>query len=297
MEPTLRSLCPKAMTDYLEFMVGVDTANQLRSYYERDQRSKKWWHRDFYVLLETSPVNAWICFNDLFRLGKLKDYTEPMSLLDFKFSVAIGHLTLWLNYPFRESKVACFDRLSRWMDEGVISVGSHDCIFFYSGPSYQYPDLAPLPVDRIREHNPFTVTGLDFTGPIPVHNKGEKVTAYILLFTCGVIGAIHLEVVDALIAGSFIKALRRFTGHHPIPRLIYSDNSSTFVNASSILVKFFKHPQSQEELGAKRIIWKFIPKAALWYGGCWEQLISLTKTALHKMVGRTILSYINSRLS
>jgi hypothetical protein len=88
----LEKLCPKAMADYSKFMGGIDTAIQLRSYYERDRRSKKWWHRLFFALLETSLVNAWICFNDLLRLGKLKDYTEPMSLLDFKCSVAIGHL-------------------------------------------------------------------------------------------------------------------------------------------------------------------------------------------------------------
>jgi hypothetical protein len=61
-----------------------------------------------YALLETSLVNARICFNDLVKLGKMKDYTEPMSLIDFKRSVTIGHLTLGLNYPFRESKVARF---------------------------------------------------------------------------------------------------------------------------------------------------------------------------------------------
>jgi hypothetical protein len=74
------------VADYSKFMGGVDTANQLRSYYERDRRSKKWWDRLFLALLETSLVNAWICFNDLLRLEKLKDYTEPMSVLDFKRS-------------------------------------------------------------------------------------------------------------------------------------------------------------------------------------------------------------------
>jgi hypothetical protein len=46
--------CPKAFADYGKYMGGVDTANQLRSYYERDRRSKKWWHRLFYFLLETT---------------------------------------------------------------------------------------------------------------------------------------------------------------------------------------------------------------------------------------------------
>jgi hypothetical protein len=61
--------CPRAMADYSNFMGGADTANQLRSYYERDRRSKKWGHRLFYALLGTSLVNTWICFNDLVKLG------------------------------------------------------------------------------------------------------------------------------------------------------------------------------------------------------------------------------------
>ena len=43
----------------------VDPVNQLRSYYERDRKSKKWWHRLFYSLMETCLVNSWICFCDL----------------------------------------------------------------------------------------------------------------------------------------------------------------------------------------------------------------------------------------
>ena len=93
-------------------------------------------------------------------------------------------------------------------------------------------------------------------------------------------------------AGSFINALRRFTGHHPIPRIIYSDNGSTFVNAASILIKLFDRPEVQQELASMRIIWRFIPKGAPWYGGWWKRLISLTKSALRKMFGRTLLSFV-----
>jgi hypothetical protein len=59
--------CPKAIDDYVNNMGGVDTANQLRSYYERDRKAKKWWHRLLYSLLETCLVNSWICFNDMVR--------------------------------------------------------------------------------------------------------------------------------------------------------------------------------------------------------------------------------------
>jgi hypothetical protein len=57
--------CPKAIADYGMFMGGVDRANQYASYYERDRRSKKWWHRIFYSLLEMTLVNSWICYNEL----------------------------------------------------------------------------------------------------------------------------------------------------------------------------------------------------------------------------------------
>ncbi|XP_046632893.1 uncharacterized protein LOC124312397 [Daphnia pulicaria] len=160
-----------------------------------------------------------------------------------------------------------------------------------SGPSYRYPYPASLPADSVQENYPFAITGVDYTGAIQVTSKGERISVYILLFTCGVTRAIHLEVVKDMTAGSFSNALKRFTGHHPIPRLIYSDNASTFVNASNYLLELFNHRKVQEELAAMRILWKFIPKAAPWYGGWWERLIALTKTALRKMVGRTILSF------
>lgn len=116
-----------------------------------------------------------------------------------------------------------------------------------SGPSYQYP--APLSsADRIQEQRKksFSIRSIIFLRCDPRH---------------------YLEFVEDLTAGSFINALRRFTGHYPLPCLIYSDNASTFVNASSLLLKLFNHPKVQEELAAMRIILIFIPKAALWYGG------------------------------
>jgi hypothetical protein len=56
--------CPKAIGDYVDNMGGVDTA-MLRSYYERDRKEKKWWHRLFYSLMETCMVNSWITYCDL----------------------------------------------------------------------------------------------------------------------------------------------------------------------------------------------------------------------------------------
>ena len=139
------------------------------------------------------------------------------------------------------------------------------------GPAYKLPDPAPLPADRIRESYPFEVTGIDYTGTIPVRVKEGEDSVYILLFTCGVTRAIHLEVVENMTSGAFIDAIRRFTSRRSIPRVIYSDNASTFVSASNILTQFFKQPEVAMELANLRITWKFIPKRAPWYGGWWER--------------------------
>ena len=44
---------------------------------------------------------------------------------------------------------------------------------------------APLPGDRVQRAAPFSVTGIDYAGPL--FCKGSKNRFYILLFTCGVI--------------------------------------------------------------------------------------------------------------
>ena len=55
---------------------------------------------------------------------------------------------------------------------------------------------APLPKDRIKESQPFLVTGVDFAGPLYVTPKNNKL--YIVLFTCAVTPAVHLELVTDL---------------------------------------------------------------------------------------------------
>jgi hypothetical protein len=86
--------CPKAIADYGKFMGGVDRANQYASYYERNRRSKKWWHRIFYSLLEMTLVKSWICFNDLMDNV---DKDDDLTILDFKRSVTMGLLAKGLN--------------------------------------------------------------------------------------------------------------------------------------------------------------------------------------------------------
>jgi hypothetical protein len=133
--------------------------------------------------------------------------------------------------------------------------------------------------------------GIDYTGAIQIKGStNEKQVAYIILMTCGVTRAIHLEVVEDMTTAELIEALRRFSGHHPWPSIIYSDNATTFQSAANLLNKIFQDPALKNYLTDRQTIWKFITKRAPWHGGFWERLIGLTKTALRKMTGRTKLS-------
>ncbi len=95
-----KKTCPKAFAGYGKYMGGVDTANQMRSYYERDRRSKKWWHRLFYSLLETTLVNSWMYYKDLVKrnMANGDDKGNPHELLPFKRSVTMSLLASVQNF-------------------------------------------------------------------------------------------------------------------------------------------------------------------------------------------------------
>lgn len=59
-------------------------------------------------------------------------------------------------------------------------------------------------------------------------NATRKV--YIVLFTCAVTRAVHIEEVEDLSRESFLKAIRRFCG-----RILLSDSATYFVAASEYL--------------------------------------------------------------
>ncbi|GFY40423.1 uncharacterized protein TNIN_71421 [Trichonephila inaurata madagascariensis] len=69
---------------------------------------------------------------------------------------------------------------------------------------------SPIPSDCINQTPAFSVCGLDFAGPLYVNNFGELQKSYIVLFTCGVTRALHLEMVSDMTTNSFLLAFRRF---------------------------------------------------------------------------------------
>ena len=87
------------------------------------------------------------------------------------------------------------------------------------GTPFKHPESPPLPSFRVKEKNPFEVTGVDFTGALyikeTIDTDDNKV--YICLFTCAVTRNIHLELVRDLSAESFINCFRRFCSRKSLP--------------------------------------------------------------------------------
>ncbi|XP_070541625.1 uncharacterized protein [Ptychodera flava] len=162
-----------------------------------------------------------------------------------------------------------------------------------AGKSYRMQITPPLQSYRVSDTPPFTVTGIDFTGALHVisptrnsdaRNSEDKV--YICLFTCASTRAVHLEVVTDLSTKTFLNAFRRFSAGHSLPSKIVSDNASTYMSAADEIRKIVESRQVQRHMINNRVEWLFIPKRAPWFGGFWERLIGLTKTAIKKVLGR-----------
>ena len=144
---------------------------------------------------------------------------------------------------------------------------------------------------RVQDSTPFAVTGVDFTGALHIRGKTGSEKAYICLFTCASTRAVHLEVVPDLSEESFIQAFRRFTSRKSLPRIMMSDNGTTFTAAANTLHNLMRSATLQDVLHNQGTECRFIPKRAPWFGGWWERLIGLTKTTIKKVLGRSFVSY------
>lgn len=59
--------CPNPIKDNNKYMGGVDHADRLRALYNVDRKSKKWWLRIFWGLLDITFVNAYVIYCQMFE--------------------------------------------------------------------------------------------------------------------------------------------------------------------------------------------------------------------------------------
>ena len=65
--------------DYNKHMGYVDKADMMKSFYALDRKSKKWWHRIFFHLLDVTVPNSFIIYRQVTK--------EKINLKSFKLSV------------------------------------------------------------------------------------------------------------------------------------------------------------------------------------------------------------------
>ena len=164
------------------------------------------------------------------------------------------------------------------------------CLKIYGKP-YSKPAFPDLPHCRVNEARPFQVTGVDYTGALQVKTVTGIHKAYIVVFTCAVTRAAHLEVVESLLETEFIDAFIRFCSRRSFPQIIYSDNATTFVGASKSLKDIANSNKVKFYMNDRRIEWRFITPRAPWQGGIWERLVGLTKSALKRVLGKSMVSF------
>lgn len=89
--------CPTLVKDYNANMGFVDKMDMLKSIYEIDRKSKKWWHRIFWYFVDVSLINSFIIFKDRSKTCSLK-------LKSFRLAVVNGLIGAMPDMPKRGRK-------------------------------------------------------------------------------------------------------------------------------------------------------------------------------------------------
>lgn len=82
---------PFAVKEYNAFMGGVDLADMLIELYRTDHKSKRWYMRIFYWMMDVSIVNGWLLYKCHCAQLSIK---RRLSLLAFRMQIAqtLAHL-------------------------------------------------------------------------------------------------------------------------------------------------------------------------------------------------------------
>ena len=162
---------------------------------------------------------------------------------------------------------------------------------------FQAMALAKLPpgllsTDCTEGSTPFEVIGIDFAGPIKYRIRAKtEGKAYLALYACSLTRGLFLEVLPNLATSEFLRSLKRLIARRGRPKKIYSDNGKTFVGAEKWLKQVMRDEKTQDYLAHENIKWQFNLSRAAWWGGQFERLIGLVKTALNKTIGCGMLTW------
>lgn len=128
--------------------------------------------------------------------------------------------------------------------------------------------MADLPAPRVTANRPFYNVGMDYRGPFIVkesRRRGARTQkAYLALFICMAVKAVHLEIVTDLSTEAFLAALDRFTSRRGVPANIYSDCGTNYVGAAKQIKALLETNNARQAISSRvQCKWHFNPPAAL----------------------------------
>ncbi|XP_072375544.1 uncharacterized protein [Diabrotica undecimpunctata] len=146
------------------------------------------------------------------------------------------------------------------------------------------PEMSPLPPCRLATFTaPFTLTGMDYFGPINVTVGRRTEKRWGALFTC-LTTAVHLEVAYKLDVDSFILCLTNFINRRGRPRHIYCDRGTNFIAAERVLREELQKVDSKliaNSLISPELKFHFNAPLSPHMGGAWERLVKAVKISLY----------------
>ncbi|XP_055522570.1 uncharacterized protein LOC129716754 [Wyeomyia smithii] len=169
-------------------------------------------------------------------------------------------------------------------------------------PTQLHQLMGQIPVDRLAPNPPFSITGIDYAGPVNIINRRTRGATsskgYIALFVCFCTRAVHLEAVSDLSTSAFIAAFIRFSSRYGLPSRIHSDNATNFRGAARKFRELYRHINETERndqvtdfFSNKGIEWKFIPARSPHHGGLWEAGVKVAKSFLSKIGGDACFTF------
>ncbi|CAI2351284.1 unnamed protein product [Caenorhabditis sp. 36 PRJEB53466] len=162
----------------------------------------------------------------------------------------------------------------------------------------RYSYSKTLPSCRTTPVAPFAHVGLDYFGPITyrtLRNKGEK--AWVMLITCLLTRAVHLELVLDNSTISYLMAMSRYFARRGVPKSIVCDNAPSFKLGNEMINKDIRdriHGSHEMTvfLATREIEIRNITPLSPWKGGVYERVVGLVKRQFYKTVNRFKLTYV-----
>lgn len=195
------------------------------------------------------------------------------------------------------AEMLCYLRSKYWILRSKSLVKRHiqKCLTCAKQNATSKPQImGDLPETRVTPSRPFLHSGVDFAGPYQILTSkgrgGKTVKAYIAIFICMAVKAIHIELVGDLTSEAFIAAFKRFVARRGKCTHMWSDQGRNFVGANKELVEAWNEAKLKftgpiaETLAIEGTQWHFILAYSPNFGSLWEAGVKSIKHYLKRVL-------------